>query len=169
VARLLAERFGALDRLARADVPQLAAVAGIGPTIAESVAKFFAERANRDVCRRLVAAGVRATERPAAGRPGPLAGKTFVLTGALGATTREEAAERIRRRGGRVADSVSARTDYVVVGARPGAKLARARALGVPTLDEAALARTLLSGPRRPPAVRVPPPPRPARAAAGTR
>jgi DNA ligase (NAD+) len=169
VARLLAERFGALDRLARADVPRLAAVAGIGPTIAESVAKFFAESANRDVCRRLVSAGVRTTERAAGPGHGPLAGKTFVLTGALSGLTREEAAERIRRRGGRVADSVSARTDYVVVGARPGAKLARARALGVPTLDEAALARTLLSGPRRPPAVRVPPLPRPARAAAGTR
>jgi DNA ligase (NAD+) len=136
VARLLAGRFRSLDRLARLDASALAGVRGIGPTIAESVAKFFAERANRDVCRRLVAAGVRATERPAAGRPGPLAGKTFVLTGALGATTREEAAERIRRRGGHVSEGVSRRTDYVVVGAEPGAKLGRARALGVPTLGE---------------------------------
>jgi DNA ligase (NAD+) len=136
VAGLLAERFRRLDRLVRADTSELAAVPGIGPIIAESVAKFFAEGANRDVCRRLVAAGVSATARGLASRHGALAGKTFVLTGALHGLTREEAAERIQRRGGRVTDSVSRRTDYVVVGAEPGAKLARARALGVPTLGE---------------------------------
>ncbi|MBI1846525.1 MAG: NAD-dependent DNA ligase LigA [Candidatus Rokubacteria bacterium] len=136
VGGLLAGRFRRLDRLARADAGELAAVRGIGPTIAESVAKFFAETANREVCRRLVAAGVRATERVAGQGHGPLAGQTFVLTGALRALAREEAADRIRRRGGRVTDGVSRRTDYVVVGAGPGAKRARARALGVPTLGE---------------------------------
>jgi DNA ligase (NAD+) len=136
VAGVLAERFRRLDRLARAGAGELAGVRGIGPAIAESVTKFFAESANRDVCGRLVAAGVRTTERPAGQRRGPLAGKTFVLTGALRATTREQAAEEIRRHGGRVTAGVSRRTDYVVVGAEPGAKLARARALGVPTLDE---------------------------------
>jgi DNA ligase (NAD+) len=141
VARLLAERFGGLERLARADVPALAAVPGVGPAIAESVAKFFAESANRGVCRRLASAGVRTTARAAAPGRGPLTGKTFVLTGALSGLTREDAAERIRRRGGRVTDSVTRRTDYVVVGAEPGGKLARARALGVRTLDEAALLR----------------------------
>jgi NAD-dependent DNA ligase len=78
VARLLAERFGRLDRLIRADAAELATVQGIGPTIAESVVKFFAEPANRDVCRRLIAAGVRSTHRAAPHGAGPLAGKTFV-------------------------------------------------------------------------------------------
>jgi DNA ligase (NAD+) len=138
VARVLAERFGRLDRLIRADAAELVAVPGIGPTIAESVAKFFAEPANRDVCRRLAAAGVTTTHRPAPSAVGPLAGKTLVLTGTLRTLTREQAAERIAERGGRVAGSVGRATDYVVVGAEPGAKLARARALGVPTLDERA-------------------------------
>jgi DNA ligase (NAD+) len=136
VAGLLAGRFRSLDRLVHADARALGEVRGIGPTIAESVAKFFAESANRDVCRRLVAAGVRVTERAAPRGRGPLAGQTFVLTGALATLTREDAAARIRRRGGRVTDGVSRETDYVVVGAAPGAKLARARALGVPTLGE---------------------------------
>jgi DNA ligase (NAD+) len=138
VARVLAERFGDLDRLARADAPELAAVPGIGPGIAESVAKFFAEPSNRDVCRRLEAAGVTATQRATPTPAGPLAGRTFVLTGTLRALTREQAAARIAERGGRVAGTVSAATSYVVAGAEPGAKLARARALGVPTLDERA-------------------------------
>jgi DNA ligase (NAD+) len=136
VAGLLADCFGRLDRLIRADASQLAAVRGIGPTIAESVAKFFAESANRDVCRRLIAAGVTSTVRETGHDRGSLAGRTFVLTGTLRGLTRDEAAERIRGRGGRVTDDVSRRADYVVVGAEPGAKLARARALGVPTLGE---------------------------------
>lgn len=138
VARVLAERFGRLDRLIRADAAELAAARGIGPTIAESVVKFFAEPANRDVCRRLIAAGVRTTHRAAPHGAGPLGGKTFVLTGALRALTRDQAVERIGERGGRVAGGVTRTTDCVVVGAEPGAKLARARALGVPTLDESA-------------------------------
>jgi DNA ligase (NAD+) len=169
-ARLLAERFRRLDRIAGADAATLAAVPGIGPAIAESVVKFFAERGNREVCRRLAAAGVmviewgaptwpptppKRSEAPRHGRgaprlressagsergagiaAGPLAGTTFVLTGGLSTLTREAAAERIRARGGRVTGSVSRTTDYVVVGTEPGAKLARARTLGVPTLTE---------------------------------
>jgi DNA ligase (NAD+) len=138
VAGVLAERFGRLDALLRADAAELAAIRGVGPAIAESVAKFFTESANRDVCRRLIAAGVRTTHRAARPGTGPLAGKTFALTGALRALTRERAAERIAERGGRVAATVSRTTDHLVVGAEPGAKLARARALGVPTLDERA-------------------------------
>jgi DNA ligase (NAD+) len=138
VAELLARRFRRLDRLARADAGEIAAVPGIGPAIADSVAKFFAQAANRDVCRRLRAAGVRSTERVPRVATGPLAGKTVVLTGALSSLTREQAARRIVERGGRVADRVSRTTDYVVVGADPGAKLARARSLGVSTIDERA-------------------------------
>jgi DNA ligase (NAD+) len=138
VARLLAERFRRLDRLAEADAAELARVEGIGPAIAESVAKFFAERANREVCRRLAAAGVRVEAPSAPAARGPLAGKTFVLTGTLGTLTREQAAERIRARGGRVTENVSRATDHVVVGGAPGEKLARARVLGIPTLREEA-------------------------------
>ena len=138
MARLLAGHFHSLDRLARAGAGQLASVRGIGPTIADWVAKFFAESTTRDVCRRLAAAGVRVTERGARAERGLLADKTFVLTGTLHALTRESAAEQIRRRGGRVTNSVSGKTDYVVIGSEPGAKLARARALGVSTLDEEA-------------------------------
>ena len=82
--------------------------------------------------------GVEARRPPRGAHParGPLAGKTFVLTGALRALTRDAAADRIRARGGSVTDRVSPTTDYVVVGAEPGEKLARARALGRPTLRE---------------------------------
>jgi DNA ligase (NAD+) len=135
VGRVLAERFRSLDRLAAAEATDLARGPGVGPAIAESVAKFFAERANRDVCRRLAAAGVSVTEHAPAVR-GPLAGKTFVLTGALQTLTRDAAAARIRARGGRVTESVSRQTDYVVVGAEAGEKLGRARALHIPTLRE---------------------------------
>jgi DNA ligase (NAD+) len=138
VARVLADRFRRLDRIAAADAAELARAPGIGPAIAESVATFFAERANRDVCRRLAAAGMSVAERAPAVASGPLARKTFVLTGTLRTLTREAAADLIRARGGRVTDSVSRRTGYVVVGTEPGAKLARARALGVPTLGEEA-------------------------------
>jgi DNA ligase (NAD+) len=139
VARVLAERFRRLDRIRTADVHALAATPGIGPAIADSVAKFFAEPANREVCRRLAAAGVRTTEDRPARAHGTLAGTTFVLTGALRTLTRAQAEERIRARGGRTVDSVSRGTTYVVVGADPGAKLDRARALGIPTIGEAAL------------------------------
>jgi DNA ligase (NAD+) len=141
-ARLLAERFRRLDRIAGADAATLAAVPGIGPAIAESVAKFFAEPGNRQVCRRLAAAGVSLAERaPASPALRPFAGKTFVLTGTLPGLTRAAARALIERRGGRVTDSVSRRTDYLVVGNAPGSKLEAARRLGVATLEAAALRR----------------------------
>jgi DNA ligase (NAD+) len=144
VAGLLAGRYRSLDRLAGADASELVAIPGIGPAIAESIAKFFAEGANRDVCRRLGAAGVSTTTDGGAGPArGPLAGRTFVLTGTLSGLTRGEAEERIRSRGGRVTATVSRHTDHLVAGAAPGAKLARARARGVPVLDEEAFLAVL--------------------------
>jgi DNA ligase (NAD+) len=138
VARLLARRVRTLDRLERASAEELARIAGIGIAIAESVVKFFADTGNRAVVRRLRAAGVRVTETaPAA--PGPLAGRTFVLTGALPSLTRDEAAARIEALGGRVSDAVSPRTDYVVVGETPGRKLDDARRRGIRTLGPAQL------------------------------
>jgi DNA ligase (NAD+) len=138
VARLLARRLRTLDRVASASATELAAISGIGPTIAESVVKFFADAGNRAVLRRLRASGVTMTEAAPAER-GPLAGRTFVLTGALAGLTRDEAAARIEARGGRVTDAVSRHTDYVVVGEAPGRKREDARRLGVRTLDRAGL------------------------------
>jgi DNA ligase (NAD+) len=136
VARLLAAHYGGLERLAGASVGELAAIRGVGPVIAESVGKFFADPGNRRMLRRLAAAGVAMSEprAPAAGRR--LGGKTFVLTGTLSTVTREEAVDLLERLGARVAGSVSRRTDYVVVGERPGEKLDTARRLGIPTLGE---------------------------------
>ncbi|MBI3630413.1 MAG: NAD-dependent DNA ligase LigA [Candidatus Rokubacteria bacterium] len=140
VARLVAARVGSLDRLMTMSEDELSAIRGVGPHLAESVVKFFSDPSNRRVCKRLAAAGVLTTElRPAAG--GPLAGKTFVLTGTLSGLTRDTAAELIERRGGRVTESVSGKTDYVVVGEAPGSKAGEARRLGVPMLDERAFRR----------------------------
>jgi DNA ligase (NAD+) len=116
----------------------------VGPTIAESVASFFADRRNREELERLRACGMRwAHEAPRRRGEGPLAGKTFVLTGTLPDLPRAEAKSRIEARGGKVSGSVSKKTDYVVAGADPGSKLAKAESLGVPVLDEDGLRRLL--------------------------
>jgi DNA ligase (NAD+) len=144
VAELLAAHFGDLDPLMAATREALEAVPGVGPTIAESVASFFADPRNRDEVGRLRAAGLRwEREAPRRRGEGPLAGKTFVLTGTLAGLPRAEAKSRIEARGGKVSGTVSKKTDYVVAGAEPGSKLARARELGVELLDEAGL-RALL-------------------------
>ena len=148
VATVLANRLKSLDAIASASEEQLAAIDEIGPTIAASVAAWFADEGNRDLIRRLVEAGLTTTVS-GAGRPAPpqtLAGKSFVLTGALEGYTRDEAVRAIEERGGRVTASVSKKTDYVVVGADPGAKASRAAELGVPTLDEAAFRDLLQRG-----------------------
>jgi DNA ligase (NAD+) len=147
VARLLAGHFRNLDRVVTATAHELRRIPGIGPEIAESVLKFFADAGNRGVVRRLRTTGVATTE-PRAARAGPLARRTFVLTGALSTLARDEAADRIRRLGGRVANAVSPRTDYVVVGEAPGRTLETARRLGVRTLGETEF-QTLLAGTRR--------------------
>jgi DNA ligase (NAD+) len=139
VARLLAGHFGSLHRLARASARTLADVPGIGPTIAGSVTAFLSARANRRVLDRLAAAGVTTVGRAAVAGRGPLAGKTLVLTGALERLSRDAAHDLILRAGGRVAASVSPKTDFVVVGEAPGRKLDVARRLGIERLDERAL------------------------------
>ena len=143
-------------RRTRGEATEPVPLDGIGPEIVSALADFFAEPHNRDVVARLRAAGVRWPELPrqaGAAQPtasagpaaGPLSGRTVVLTGALATMTRDEAAGRVRACGGRIAQSVSARTDYVVAGAVPGSKLERARELGVPVLDEDAFV-ALLAG-----------------------
>jgi DNA ligase (NAD+) len=146
VATLLCERFPAIENLEAAPVEELAAVPEIGPVIAASVHDWLAGDFGRRTIAGLRKAGVR-LDVPAAERTatGPLTGKTLVVTGTLTGFSRQEAEEAIRRAGGRAASSVSKKTDYLVAGAEAGSKLATARKLGVPVLDEAAF-RALLGG-----------------------
>jgi DNA ligase (NAD+) len=140
-AKALADHFGTLEQVMDAPEEALQEVRDVGPEVARSIRRFFAERQNRKVIQRLLSAGV----RPAAVRrvKGPLTGKKFVLTGGLGSMTRPEAQRRIEALGGKVVSSVSTETDFVVVGADPGSKLAKAKKLGVATLDEEAFVRLL--------------------------
>jgi DNA ligase (NAD+) len=135
VAHVLASHYGNLDRVASAPARELATIPGVGPTIADSVVTFFAEPGNRRTLRRLAEAGVALSE-PRRARGSRLAGKSFVLTGALSGVTRDEAIDLLARLGARVTGSVSRKTDYVVVGDRPGEKLEVARRLGIRTLRE---------------------------------
>jgi len=143
VARLLATEFGSIDRLMDATEEALAAVHGIGPRIAASVALYLGQDENRRLISALRRAGVRMEEEASAG-PKPLLGKTFVLTGGLTTMTREQAKETIQRLGGRVSSTVSKKTHFVVVGVDPGSKADDARRLDVAILEEAAF-RALLS------------------------
>ncbi len=138
-AKDLAAHFGTLDALMAADAAQLQEAPDVGPVVAESVARFFAESHNREGIELLRAAGVRWAEgEPRRATAGPFAGKIVVLTGTLAAMTRDEAKERIEAGGGRVTGSVSKKTDFVVAGEEAGSKLDKARELGIEVLDEAA-------------------------------
>ena len=139
-AKDLARHFGSLDRLIAAHEADLLAVRDVGPIVAESIVQFFAEPHNLGVVRKLQAAGVHWPESAGMQQSaGILAGKTLVLTGTLPSLTRDEAKEMIEAAGGKVAGSVSKKTDYVVAGEEAGSKLARAQELGVPILDEPGL------------------------------
>ena len=140
VATILAEEFGSIAAIREASQETLAAVAEIGPVIAESVHAWLTGDYGLQVVAGLEAAGVQMQmpEGHRARRDGPLAGKTLVVTGTLEGFTRQEAEEAIRSAGGRASSSVSKKTDYVVAGAEAGSKRAKAEKLGVPILDEAA-------------------------------
>jgi DNA ligase (NAD+) len=146
-AKDLARHFGDLDPLIAADESALLEVNDVGPIVATSIAHFFGERHNRDVIAALRSAGVRWEKtEPQRAAPGALAGKTFVLTGTLPTLAREDAKALIEAQGGKVAGSVSARTDYVVAGADAGSKLAKAQALALAIVDEDGLRRLLAGG-----------------------
>ncbi len=144
-AKDLARHFGTLDALMAADTEALLRVPDVGPVVADSIAAFFAEDHNRDVIARLRAAGVHWEDVPVAENNGKLGGKTFVLTGTLPNLSRDEAKALIEAAGGKVAGSVSAKTDFVVAGEAAGSKLEKAQALGIAVLDEAGLLQQLQS------------------------
>ena len=138
VAVLLADHFGSLDALMNAPEEEIRTVEGIGPKIAASIAEYFADQGNRREIERLRAAGLRFEhERAAPSADGPLAGKTFVVTGTLAHATRGEVEARIRQLGGVAADSVTKKTDYLIVGEGAGSKLKKAEQLGTQILAEA--------------------------------
>jgi DNA ligase (NAD+) len=139
-ARDLAAHFGALDPLLAATDEDLLQVRDVGPVLAESIRDFFAEPHNREVIDALRKARVRWDEGPPRrAAAGPLAGRTFVLTGTLPTLSRDEAKALLEAAGASVVGSVSKKTDYVVAGADAGSKLAKAQALGVAVIDEEAM------------------------------
>jgi DNA ligase (NAD+) len=143
-AEALAAHFGSIDRFMKASEDELTAIDGIGPTIAASIVDWTQRKTNADLIARLKKAGIntKAARTAPGASGGQLSGKTFVITGTL-SKPRDEIAARIKSAGGKVTDSVSKKTDYVVAGESPGSKLAKAQQLGVTILDEAALNRLL--------------------------
>jgi DNA ligase (NAD+) len=135
-AKLLADAFGSIDKLMNASVEQISSVYGIGPRIAESVYKFFHDERNLELIKRLKEAGLNFEVKPEEKAKKKLAGKTFVFTGTLKNFTREEAKEKVEELGGKVSNSVSRKTDYVIVGENPGSKYDKARQLGVKIITE---------------------------------
>ncbi len=143
-ALTLAQWFGDLETLRRADVEALQAVPDVGPVVAQQIVEFFADPHNQAVVERLGSC-LHITPAPAPAAQGPLAGKSFVLTGTLAEMTRQQAKARIEAAGGQVTSDVSRRTDYLVAGTAPGGKRRRAEEMGIAILDEAQL-QAMLAG-----------------------
>jgi DNA ligase (NAD+) len=147
-ARALATAFGRMEAIRRAPVEALESVEDVGPVVARSVRAFFDEPRNVVLLDRLASAGVRMEDAPPAGgrsEPGRLAGKTYVITGTLETMTREAATEALLALGAKVSGSVSKKTAGVIAGRDPGGKLDKARAAGVPILDEAAFLALIMN------------------------
>jgi DNA ligase (NAD+) len=138
-AQVVARAYGTLDALLEASEEELAAIHGIGETTASALTAYLADPRNRELLERLRAAGLELAEPVRRAATQPFAGLTFVITGTLPTLSRTEAKAFIEERGGRVAGSVSGKTDYVVVGDDAGSKAERARELGVAQLDEQGL------------------------------
>lgn len=149
MARSLADHFGSLDRLRRAGREELLAVPDVGEKMADSIAEFFDDPGNQAVLEKLRNAGVVMEQSPGApggAEDGPLAGKTVVITGTIEGFGRREAEEAVRAAGGRTSDSVSRKTDFVVVGEKPGSKADKARELGVPIVPASSFPELLRTG-----------------------
>jgi DNA ligase (NAD+) len=139
-AKDLAAHFGSLDALASATADDLQAVGGIGPATSQAVVDWFARKGNKAILKKLKAAKVWPTAAPKPkAASGAFSGQTFVITGTLPAFSRDEAKAYIEARGGKVSDSVSKKTSYLVCGEAAGSKLAKAQSLGVAVIDEATL------------------------------
>jgi DNA ligase (NAD+) len=146
-ARELARGLRSMDRIREASEEELAAVDGVGPTIAQVVREWFDVDWHREIVRKWADAGVRMADEGADEGPRPLEGVTVVITGTLESYSRDGATEAVQALGGKVTGSVSKKTDFVVVGTDPGAsKYEKAVKLGVPTLDDAGLTALLEQG-----------------------
>ena len=146
-AQALAREFRSLDAIAIAPADALAAVEGVGPTIAAAVVDWFADDRHREIVERIRAGGAQLEDSGPAAGPGPLAGVTVVITGTLPTYSRDAAAAAVQERGGKVSGSVSKKTSFVVVGDSPGSKYDKAVQLGIPILDEQGLVTLLEQGP----------------------
>ncbi len=144
-AESLAEHFGTIDSLLAAQPEEVEQAEGIGPILAEQIVEELHDDRTAELIERLRKAGLRMELDPSERRVegGPLDGKTLVLTGTLPDLSREQATKRIKRAGGKVVNSVSKKTDYLVAGDSPGSKLAKAEELGTEVIDEAKLRKLL--------------------------
>jgi DNA ligase (NAD+) len=143
MADLLAQHFGSVDSLANASREELLSVPNVGPKIADSIITFFRQEENRCIINRLKEAGVRLEEEAVKPKELPLAEQEFVVTGRLETFTRQESEARIKALGGITKDNITRKTTYLVVGADPGSKLARAQELGIKQLTEEEFLRLL--------------------------
>ena len=143
VAKNLARHFPNLDAIMNASVEELMKAEDVGEVIAQSIVQWTSQDRNRNLIERLRKAGLNfeSSMHHSAAAAGPLAGKTFVLTGTLPSMSREEATAKIEALGGRVSSSVSKKTDFVLAGEEAGSKLEKARKLGIPVIDEAEFLR----------------------------
>jgi len=135
-AQALASSLGSMDKVSKASAADLAEIDGVGATIAESIVEWFSIDWHRAIISKWSAAGVAMVDAPVKKLPQTLAGLTFVVTGGLNDFTRDGIAQTIADHGGKASSSVSKKTDYVLVGADPGSKLAKAQELGVAIIDE---------------------------------
>jgi len=141
----LAREFGSLDALKTASRERLQQIEGIGPNIAEAISDWFARKPNQQLLERFRKRGIWPvfSEAASASKSDSLHGKTFVITGVLPGYSREQAKTLIETNGGKVTDSVTSKTDYLVLGENPGSKLQKAKALSVPVLDQNALEKLI--------------------------
>jgi len=149
VAETLAQHFGSISELSHAAPETLCSVPGIGPVNQANITAFFAGAQARRAIQKLQRAGVRMERGGEPAAIGPLTGKTVVITGTLPGLTREEAAELIQAAGGKVSESVTKKTDYLLLGESPGSKLSKAQELGVRVIDEHELRAIAGAGPER--------------------
>jgi DNA ligase (NAD+) len=136
-ARDLASHFGNLDALSKASVDDLQEIEGVGPNIAEAIVDWFARPVNKNLLKKLQAVGLWPIEKESGKKKeGALTGLTFVVTGTLPTLTRDGVKEFIESNGGKVTDSVSKKTSYLVLGEEPGSKFEKAKSLGVKIIGE---------------------------------